>query len=410
MSRLYKYALLSALYFAQGLPFGFFVQALPVLLREQGLSLSAIGGTYFLALPWALKFLWAPFVDAHHVPGGRGHRYRGWILAMQLCAALLMVACGQLDPQRHLPAVLACVLLTNLFAATQDIATDALCVRLLNHEERGVGNGIQVAGYRVGMITGGGAILIAYPTIGWRWSFLLMAGLLALSTTLLWRDLPADDETPAVDEKERTQAFDWWRFIRREGMPHWLLLLVLFKAPDAFATGMVRPLMVDVGFSLDDIGWLMGGFGFVTALLGALFGGWLAGRWGRVPTVLSMGALQVLALCSYIPPAWLGGAFVEAPYFAFALSVDHFFGGAATAAVFTMMMDRAAPATAGSDYTIQASVVVLATGTFSAAAGVSADVLGHTGHIVLGTAVSTLGLLYVAHSLRQQKDRQGDRP
>ena len=37
-----KLGLLSTLYFSQGLPFGFFVQALPVLLREQGLSLPAI--------------------------------------------------------------------------------------------------------------------------------------------------------------------------------------------------------------------------------------------------------------------------------------------------------------------------------------------------------------------------------
>ena len=38
-----KLGLLTSLYFSQGLPFGFFTQALPVLLRKQGLSLPAIG-------------------------------------------------------------------------------------------------------------------------------------------------------------------------------------------------------------------------------------------------------------------------------------------------------------------------------------------------------------------------------
>ncbi|MCK7473190.1 MAG: hypothetical protein MZV49_06060 [Rhodopseudomonas palustris] len=52
-----------ALYVAQGLPYGFFTQALPVLLRDAGLSLKAISATSLLFLPWALKFLWAPFVD-----------------------------------------------------------------------------------------------------------------------------------------------------------------------------------------------------------------------------------------------------------------------------------------------------------------------------------------------------------
>src|SRR5262249_27091099 len=56
-------ARLTSLYFAQGVPYGFFTQALPVLLRERGLSLAAIGASGFLFLPWALKFLWAPLVD-----------------------------------------------------------------------------------------------------------------------------------------------------------------------------------------------------------------------------------------------------------------------------------------------------------------------------------------------------------
>ena len=45
MNRPYKLALLASLYLAQGLPFGFFTQALPVLLRERGLSLAAIGAS-----------------------------------------------------------------------------------------------------------------------------------------------------------------------------------------------------------------------------------------------------------------------------------------------------------------------------------------------------------------------------
>jgi len=63
MTRRHKILLLTALYAAQGLPYGFFTQALPVLLRDAGLSLKAISATSLLFLPWALKFLWAPFVD-----------------------------------------------------------------------------------------------------------------------------------------------------------------------------------------------------------------------------------------------------------------------------------------------------------------------------------------------------------
>ena len=43
--------LLVALYFAQGLPYGFFTQALPVVLRESGFSLMAISATGVLFAP-----------------------------------------------------------------------------------------------------------------------------------------------------------------------------------------------------------------------------------------------------------------------------------------------------------------------------------------------------------------------
>ena len=63
-----KLGLLASLYLCQGLPFGFFTQALPVFLREEGMALSSIGLTAMLAAPWALKFLWAPLVDRYYLP------------------------------------------------------------------------------------------------------------------------------------------------------------------------------------------------------------------------------------------------------------------------------------------------------------------------------------------------------
>ena len=83
-------ALLSSLYAAQGLPFGFFTLALPVLMREAGWSLTAIGLLQLLALPWLLKFLWAPWVDHH---GAR----RTWLLGLQGCSVVAALTLALLD-------------------------------------------------------------------------------------------------------------------------------------------------------------------------------------------------------------------------------------------------------------------------------------------------------------------------
>ena len=159
-----KFFLLGSLYLAQGLPYGFFTQALPVLLREQKLSLPLIGLAQLLMLPWALKFLWAPLVDSVDAPV-RGRR-RAVIIPLQLASIAVLAALALMATPDAMWALCARVLLVNVCAATQDIATDALAIETLAPEERGIGNGLQVGAYRVGMVIGGGAILWVFGRAG----------------------------------------------------------------------------------------------------------------------------------------------------------------------------------------------------------------------------------------------------
>ena len=154
-----RFWVLLTLYMAQGLPTGIFSQGLPAILRSYDVSLKVIGFTSLLAIPWALKFLWAPYIDKYY--SARLGQSRSWILPMQLLAMLLLLAIAFFDPkslatQQGLIYFLTLMFLLNLVAATQDVATDGLAVRNLNYEERSWGNGLQVAGYRLGLIIGGG--------------------------------------------------------------------------------------------------------------------------------------------------------------------------------------------------------------------------------------------------------------
>jgi PAT family beta-lactamase induction signal transducer AmpG len=178
-------ATLSLLYIGQGLPFGFQATALPVQLREAGLSLEGIGMLGMLALPWALKPLWAPWVDAIDLLG-LGRR-RSWLLAMQAMQVVTCLLAATLDPATETAALLATVLAMNLWAATQDIATDGLAVDLLGDGDLGWGNSAQVIGYKVGMMTGGGLLVWLAGHAGWNALFDGMAALQALCMVAAWR-------------------------------------------------------------------------------------------------------------------------------------------------------------------------------------------------------------------------------
>jgi predicted MFS family arabinose efflux permease len=365
-----RFGLLASLYLSQGLPFGFFTQALPVLLRQRGTSLPEIGLTNLLALPWLLKFVWAPLVEgrAHGVLGRR----RGFILPVQLatCAVLLVVAA--LDPARSMAPVLGAVLITNLLAASQDIATDGLAVDLLGPDERGLGNSLQVGAYRLGMILGGGALLVVFDGLGWTLSFCAMATLLALATVpiTLWRE--PRRESRASEAVDWGALGTWWR---RSDTAAWLLLLAVYKLGEALASAMVRPMLVDAGLGLTDVGWMLGTVGSGMGLAGALLGGWGAGKLGRRRALLLFGILQALAVAGYAAaPAHPGKDVLLA-----LCAAEHLAGGMATVALFTAMMDACRPHRAATDYTLQACVVVGATGLAAAFSGFVAQRLGYPG-------------------------------
>ncbi|MCB9520287.1 MAG: MFS transporter [Myxococcales bacterium] len=380
-----KLGLLGSLYFSQGLPFGFFTQALPVMLRTSGFSLGAIGLTSLLATPWALKFLWAPAVDRYAF--ARFGRRKSWIVPLQLAAVVVLAALAGSGASESMPWLMGAVFVLNLIAATQDIATDGLAVDMLEPRERGFANGIQVAGYRVGMIVGGGVLLILHDRLGSAVTFLSMAILTALATIPVL--LASEPKEPEVVRHAYTNG-GGVHFLLRPGAPRILALLVVYKAGDAFATSMLRPYLADVGLTLEDIGWLLGTVGFVSGLVGAVVGGALVNRLGRRGSLVLFGAAQAATVAGY---AFLATQTPSSAALYVLCAAEHLASGMATAALFTCMMDWCASGSTATDYTVQASAVVIATGVAGSLAGFSAQAFGYLGHFAIATVLAFIAVV-----------------
>lgn len=378
-----KLSLLGALYLSQGLPFGFFTQALPVMMRQSGRSLQQIGLTSLLAIPWALKFLWAPWVDRH---GSRTFGLRkSWIIPLELITATVLAISGWLEPTNQFGGLFAVILLANALSATQDIATDGLAVEILDTNERGLANGLQVGAYRLGMVLGGGVLLIFFTHVGWKLSFLAMAATIIAATIpiLLHR------EKPAHVHMEPQQFRKAAHFLRLRGVWPLLAMLFVFKFGEALASAMVRPFMADHGLGLEDVGWLLGTVGFVAGLVGALVGGWLTGRLRRKTSLILCATAQAATLATYVAIAL---AFPGKSALAWIVAAEYVGGGMATAALFTCMMDWCRPSHSGTDYTVQASTVVIASGVASSLSGFTAHTFGYVGHFALAFALSLVAL------------------
>jgi MFS family permease len=384
MSRAQKISLLIALYFAQGLPFGFFTIALPAMLRQSGQSLKTISlVSVLLTLPWLLKFLWAPFIDH------RGTR-RGWLLTLQLSALTVATVITQLHVDGNYVLLFAAAFTFNLIAATQDIATDGLAVRMLDARELGLANGIQVGAYRVGMMFGGGLVIKIFELSGWPLAFACMAALLAATIipVLMMREpaRAADDARASAVQL----SFGWLRRLLTRGILLLAALIFCYRFGDQLLTTLLVPFLTDRGLGLSGISILKGWVGNAMSIVGALLGGWLAFSTSRRRALLISGVGQVASFVLYVVAA-LGAGGIGLLWVA--TIAEGVLGTMATVALFALMMDASDPEHAGTDYTLLACVVLVVGMIANYCGAAIADAFGYATAFATGAVLALAGCL-----------------
>ncbi len=143
-SRTARFGTVCALYFAQGVPWFFVATALVTFLVDNGtmdddqkLALISAG-----MLPWIVgKLVLGPLIDRYRFPS-MGRR-RPWVILAQLGMLLTMAAFLLVDdPAENLGTLGLFFLIHNVFAALQDVSSDALAVDMLGDDELPLANGL----------------------------------------------------------------------------------------------------------------------------------------------------------------------------------------------------------------------------------------------------------------------------
>src|SRR5438046_284724 len=179
--------------FSSGLPLALSGSTLLVWMRESYVDLRTIGLFALIGTPYTLKFIWAPVVDALHVPffTHRFGRRRGWLVFSQLLLIVAILLLALTDPVRSPLFVALGALLVAAMSSTQDIVVDAFRVESLPDSEQAAGMASYVAAYRVGMLvsTAGALFLVsAFEGTGlarasaWMWGYVAMAAMVLIGT------------------------------------------------------------------------------------------------------------------------------------------------------------------------------------------------------------------------------------
>lgn len=364
------YGLFLPLYGSQFLAIGFLFTALAAITRSSGGSLEDIGIIYGIGFIWALKFLWAPLVDRYGSKR-RGH-YRSWLVVTQPAAALGIAALAPLDVSENLGLIIALLAVVAVLSATQDIATDALAVRMMQGRSRGGINGLQIGANFIGDVVGGGFVLVMYDYFGWVPAILTLAAVVAIPIYFVHRFRePAADPPPAAVAPRRRSMYS---VFRQPGVARWALVLTPLLAiamPGAY--GMLVPILIDSGVSIGMVGMLTNGLGGVVGIAAAVLSGLWIHRLGRRRALTWYSAGQVVAIATMIPLV-NGGGMVWA---LIAIVLLNVFNSAVFVIMYTINMDHSRPESAGADFTVQTSISL---GLRFAAASAVAGIAGSAGY------------------------------
>jgi MFS transporter, PAT family, beta-lactamase induction signal transducer AmpG len=341
--------------FASGLPFNLTNFTLQAWLASEGINIKTIGIFSLAALPYNIKFLWAPLLD-RYLPPFLGRR-RGWILIYQAGLTLCIGVMGFTSPTRDLPVLGAVAVLLAFLSASQDIVVDAYRVDSIPPSERGLAAATQAFGYRSAAMLAGAVLVYIAGSLGWRLAFLFVACLMAATMlATLWAPEP---EVPGV--RPATLAAAVWQPLRallaQKGMWGFLILILLYKVGDALALSLYSTFMIQgVGFSLHELS-IFGKVNMtVSTMIGVALGGWLYLRWGTYRSLLIFGTGQALTNLLY---AWLAVAGKKVWLLALATCLDTMVGGMGQAAFVAFIVSLCSVNFSATQYAILSAIAVL---------------------------------------------------
>ena len=353
--------------FSGGLPLALTGATLQVWMTDVKIDLGTIGLFALVGLPYTVKFLWAPLIDAVEVPvlSRLLGRRRGWLMFTQLLLMAAIAALGMADPAASPLLVAVCALVVAAVSATQDIVIDAFRIECFDAEEQGAGIACYVAGYRIGMLASGAAALFLVTAVqrfglslhgAWMTSYVTMAALvlLGIAATLMAREPRGSAQVEAARDAvayRRPQSasgvkHSWAEagqrvrdtairafvdFVQHRSVRTVLAILafvVLFKLTDALAGVMTAPFVTGgLGFSRDVYAGIIKVFGLAASLAGGFAGGFVA-RFLPLSTSLWVGAIvQAAANLAF---SWQAVVGADVGWLTFAITLENFTSGIGT--------------------------------------------------------------------------------
>ncbi|HET7435386.1 MAG TPA: MFS transporter [Thermoanaerobaculia bacterium] len=378
-------SLAALLYFSQGFPFGIVTETLNLYLSVKKVPLTEIGLLSSVGLAWTLKVFWAPLIDLFGT-------YRRWIFGslVALSGSLALIAAvPQATPLFWIAAAAVAIA-----SATQDIAIDALTIRITPRDLLGPVNSARVTSYRVAIIAAGGAVAVAADRIGWRASLLACAVVPLVLLAVLAVAIRDDPSTSAPSAIVHAPLRALWQWLARPGSLALLAVILLYRLGDSALSPMIKPFWIARGFSAAEVGNVITTLGMICTIAGAISGGAFVARYGIFRGLLWLGLVQMLSNLGY---AWVASSTADRASLYPVAIIETFCGGLGIAAFLSFLMSICDKENAATEYAMLSAVFGLSRTLAGMVSGVFAQRMGYAPYfwVTAALALPGLALLFV---------------
>jgi MFS family permease len=387
----HKYFFFGSLYFAEGLQAALATTIIPIYLLDKGFSLplatlvAGIGGA-----PWYLKFVFGPSTDYFYKFGKKP-----FIIVGGLIAALSFFLLIYIDPLVYLIPFTLFLFLSHFGITYMDVSCDGWAIQISTEKERGKINGAMLAGNFTGMAIGTSVIASIAQVYGYSISFLACGSIILI--IMIYPTLVK--EFKLLKERPKIASLLKEEFKKRNTQ-----LVTLFYIFTGIAIGIllfVIPLYMKTILHMDigQIGLIMTIYP-ITTVIGSLFGGALADRWGRIKVLYIFISAGIVAYPALIyANTW--------QIFAILYGVCGFFDGGYGAAGNALAMDVCNPKIGTTQYSIMCSVANFGTFGTGAISGSLIVLLGFGRMFLLSSWICGPALLMLYFFRPKKNELQG---
>jgi PAT family beta-lactamase induction signal transducer AmpG len=353
-----RLATLTLLFFAQGIPWGFFAISMPAYAAQRGLGATGVGALFAMSYwPYAFKWLGGPIIDSFTI--ARFGKRRPWIVFAQLMMAATMAGLLAIDdPVAQISLLTSLILVHTIFNALQNVAVDALAIDLLPPEERGKANGLMYGAKYVGGIVGGAGMGLVIGWQGFHAAVVIQAIILLAIAVVPMLVKERSGEAP-----RHASASEVLRTLLQVFRLRAPLLCAALMVLATIASGVLQtigPVLFMQGLGWDQARYsaFTGGPGLAIGAFAAFIAGYLADKLGHRRLV----AYAMVAMGAGWLVFGLGQAYWNDTRFVFTLwCIEPFTQATMIVALYTVCMDASVKRTAATQFATYTSLQNLGT-------------------------------------------------